>query len=118
MEKLIKIGDREVGFKATASTIRRYRERFNRDLFADFTSIAPNFEKGEVSANDLECFENIAYIMAKQYDSSIPDDPDEWLDQFEMMSIYFVLPQIVELWGMNNQALETSKKKAEQQSGK
>ena len=117
MEKLIKIGDREVGFKATASTIRRYRERFNRDLFADFTSIAPNFEKGEVSANDLECFENIAYIMAWQYDSSIPSDPDEWLDQFEMFDIYIVLPEIIELWGLNTQTLEQPKKKAEEQSG-
>ena len=26
---------------------------------------------------------------------------DDWLDQFEMFSIYEVLPQILELWGTN-----------------
>ena len=117
MEKLIKIGTEEVGFKATASTTRRYRERFNRDLFEDFSTIAPRFEKGEVKATDLECFENIAYIMAKQYDPNIPDDPDEWLDSFEMLSIYTVLPQIIELWGLNNETLNVSKKKVGEQSG-
>ena len=59
----------------------------------------------------LESFENMAYIMAKQGDSSIPDDPDEWLDGFEMMSIYEVMPQLIELWGMNAETLEEPKKK-------
>ena len=26
---------------------------------------------------------------------------DDWLDQFEMFSIYEVLPEILELWGSN-----------------
>ena len=26
---------------------------------------------------------------------------DDWLDQFEMFSIYEVLPEILELWGTN-----------------
>ena len=26
---------------------------------------------------------------------------DDWLDQFEMFSIYEVLPQILKLWGTN-----------------
>jgi hypothetical protein len=31
----------------------------------------------------------------------IPDNIDDWLDQFEMFSIYEVLPEILELWGTN-----------------
>jgi hypothetical protein len=59
---------------------------------------------------------NIAYIMAWQYDHSIPDDPNDWLDEFEMFDIYIVLPQIIELWGLNAEQIENPKKKAEQQS--
>ena len=61
---------------------------------------------------------NVAYVMAWQYDNTIPSDPDEWLDQFEMFSIYMILPQIIELWGLNTEQLEKPKKKAEEQSVK
>ena len=49
----------------------------------------------------MEIFENVAYIMAFHADHSIPDNIDDWLDQFEMFSIYEVLPEILELWGTN-----------------
>ena len=39
--------------------------------------------------------------MAYHADNSIPANIDDWLDQFEMFSIYEVLPQILELWGQN-----------------
>ena len=60
---------------------------------------------------------NIAYIMAWQYDHTIAEDPNEWLDQFEMFDIYIVLPQIIDLWGLNTEQLEKPKKKVEDQSG-
>ena len=50
---------------------------------------------------DLEIFENVAYVMALHADPSIPGDINEWLDQFEMFSIYEILPEILELWGSN-----------------
>ena len=117
MEKLINIAGKEVGFKATASTTMRYRKKFNRDLFRDIQGLVPKVNEGELEASDLECFMNIAYIMAWQYDHTIPEDPDEWLDQFEMFDIYLVLPQIIELWGYNAVELEEPKKKADGQSG-
>ena len=43
----------------------------------------------------------MAYIMAFHADHTIPDNIDDWLDQFEMFSIYEVLPEILELWGTN-----------------
>ena len=39
--------------------------------------------------------------MALHADKSIPSTIDEWLDQFEMFSIYEILPEILELWGSN-----------------
>lgn len=50
---------------------------------------------------DLEIFENVAYIMAWHADPTIPGAIEEWLDEFEMFSIYQVLPEILELWGAN-----------------
>ena len=54
--------------------------------------------------------------MAYQADNTIPDDPNEWLDQFEMLSIYNVLPELIELWQLNTKELENVKKKVEEQS--
>lgn len=116
MEKIIKIGEKEVKFKATASTTRKYREKFNRDMLVDFQALAPNLQDGQLTAGNLECFEDIAYIMAKQADETIPDNPDDWLDIFEMFSIYEILPQLVSLWGDNMVTLENPKKKVEEQS--
>ena len=39
--------------------------------------------------------------MAFHADPSIPKTIDEWLDQFDMFSIYEVLPEILSLWGDN-----------------
>ena len=111
MEKIISIGNKQVGFKATASTPIRYEEKFGRDLLRDFQEIIPNANNGTLGANDLNCFMKIAYIMAYQYDNTIPADPTDWLDEFDMFDIYYVLPQIVELWGLSTTPIEKSKKK-------
>lgn len=111
MEKTLNICGQDVVFRATASTPRRYRQKFGKDIFVDVAKIMGEAERGGLTAEALESFENMAYIMARQGDSSIPDDPDEWLDGFEMMSIYDVMPQLIELWGMNAETLEEPKKK-------
>lgn len=52
----------------------------------------------DVSSLDLfslEMFENIAYVMAKHADPSIPDNPEDWLDEFNTFSIYQVLPKLI-----------------------
>ena len=48
--------------------------------------------------------------MAFQADRSIPDTIDQWLDQFEMFSIYEVLGELVQLWGDNLFTASTAKK--------
>ena len=55
-------------------------------------------------------FENIAYIMAKHADSNVPDNPDDFLEQFNTFSIYEILPQLIELWGLNTATQVASKK--------
>ena len=49
-------------------------------------------------------------LNSAKLDPSIPDTPEEWLDEFNTFSIYQVLPEIIELWGLNLQADVTSKK--------
>ena len=66
----------------------------------------------------LEMFENIAFIMAKHAEPSIPDTPEEWLDNFNTFSIYQVLPQLIELWGLNVKTDVEAKKNFVQQSVK
>lgn len=113
MEKVIKVGDKDIRFRATGATMRIYRQRFQRDILQDMQHLQKQRDSGkEFSAEALMCFENIAYVMAKQADPGIPDDPDEWLDSFDVFSIYQVLPQIFELWGINNISISSSKKKA------
>lgn len=111
MERTINIDGRDVKFKATASTIRRYRETFGRDLLLDFQTLQNATGTGSLSAESLTIFENLAFVMAKQADPEIPETADEWLDSFDMFSIYVVLPQIVELWKLSEIPTATAKKK-------
>ena len=55
--------------------------------------------------------DNVVCIMAKHADpQGVPDTPDEWLGQFGTFSIYQVLPEIIEPWGLNVQTQVESKK--------
>ena len=107
IEKTIKIGEKEVRFRSSASVPRLYRIKFKRDIFKDLTKLGKSYkEKGNednsgLEIEDLEIFENVAYIMAFHADPTIPGTIDEWLEQFEMFSIYEILPEILELWGTN-----------------
>ena len=97
---------KQVKFRASAAIPRIYRIKFNRDIYKDLAALEKAVgDRDESSSNldlfSLEMFENIAYIMAKHADGSIPDTPEEWLDDFNTFSIYQVLPKIIELWGLN-----------------
>ena len=121
--KKIEIDGKEVAFKASAAIPRIYRLKFQRDIYKDLHSLEKAIgDSKEDNSNldmfSLEMFENIAYIMAKHADSSIPDTPEEWLDNFNTFSIYQVLPQLIELWGLNVKTDVEAKKNFAQQSAK
>ena len=123
IKKNITIDGMEVPFKASAAVPRLYRLKFHRDIYKDFASLKTDVEEGdenksELDIESLEVFENIAYIMAKHADPTIPDSPEEWLDEFSTFSIYQVLPKIIELWGLNVQTDVESKKNFTQQIGR
>ena len=121
--KKIDIDGQEVAFKASAAIPRMYRLKFQRDIYKDLRVLEQSVGDGnEESSNmdlfSLEMFENIAFVMAKHADPSIPDTPDEWLDNFNTFSIYQILPQLIELWGLNVRTDVEAKKNFVQQSVK
>lgn len=60
--------------------------------------------------SSLELFENIAFLMNKHGDPSQPSDVDKWLEQFETFDIYSILPQIVDMWNIENRQMSKPKK--------
>ena len=124
IEKTIDINGQQVKFRSSATIPRLYRIKFKRDIFKDLTKLEKAYNKkakeGEedLEIDDLEIFENVAYIMAFHADPTIPKTIDEWLDQFEMFSIYQVLPEILELWGSNMLTDIEAKKGLAEVSGK
>lgn len=121
--KNISIDGKAVSFKASAAIPRIYRIKFQRDIYRDLASLEKAIDKESADASNLdlfslEMFENIAYVMAKHADPSIPDSPEDWLDEFNTFSIYQVLPEIIKLWGLNVQTEVESKKNLARLSGK
>ena len=121
--KKIDIDGVEVAFKASAAIPRIYRLKFQRDIYKDIALLEKSIddsdpENSNLDTFSLEMFENIAYIMAKHADANIPDTVEDWLDQFGTFSIYQVLPQLIELWGLNIKTDAESKKNFEKVKGK
>lgn len=115
MEKMITIDGKQINFKTTGATPMRYKAQFGRDYFKEILKMSPLVKmanKKDITAQDLEVldfeiFYNIAWIMAKTADPSIPD-PIAWLDQFDEFPIIDIFPELQDLMGST---LQTSKKK-------
>ncbi len=57
--------------------------------------------------------------MAKHADpDNVPDSPNDWLEQFNTFSIYQVLPELIELWGLTTQSTTENKKNFDEAAGK
>ncbi len=118
--KMVEIDGKTIEFKASAAVPRIYRLKFHRDLFIDLQKLAKSVDtkgkksdkpKSEIPIEDLEMFENIAYIMAQHANpKEVPSDIMEWLEEFDTFSIYQILPAILELWKINAQTQSIAKK--------
>ena len=122
IKREIEICGKKISFRSSATIPRLYRAKFKRDIFKDLSRLESSYqgkqkEGNEFQIEDLEIFENVAYIMAYHADNSIPATIEEWLDQFDMFSIYEVLPQILELWGDNLMTDVAAKKGLAEVSG-
>ena len=122
--KSVEIDGKEVTFRASAAIPRLYRNKFHRDIYKDLNELQKGIDENDPENSNLdtfslELFENIAWLMARHADSeSVPETPEEWLEEFNTFSIYEILPQIISLWGMNVEQQVASKKNTITQSGR
>lgn len=135
MKKILTISGVECVFRSSAAVPRMYRIKFGRDIFIDLQNLKKQIdiqerlkeekqkeaiekgieyqEESELPISSLEMFENIAYIMHKHGDANQPGNIDEWLEQFETFDIYEILPEILELWNLENKQMSSQKKSQE-----
>lgn len=59
------------------------------------------------------CFVHVSLKFAL-----MPDNPEDFLDQFNTFSIYQILPQLIDLWGLNVQTTVEARKNLAKVSGK
>lgn len=108
IEKIIKIGDKEVKMRASAASPRIYRNVFGgSDMFAEVEKFKIARETG--GNYSFEVVENMAYLFAYQADENIPDI-ETWLDGFGITELYEAMPQILELWEQNTETKSKEKK--------
>lgn len=126
LQKIVEVCGKDVAFRSSAAVPRLYRIKFKRDIFKDLSKLEKAYKEkqeqekgaGGFEIEDLEIFENVAYVMAFHADPTIPSTIDEWLEEFEMFSIYEILPEILELWGTNLITDVQAKKNFKQAAGK
>ena len=117
MDRTIEIDGREVKFRATARTPRLYRALIGRDMIVDMNKLMKAYEQTKkknesLDILNLQIFEDVAYVMARHADPEMAEkNPDDWLDTFDMFSVWTILPKILELWALNTQQTSQSKKK-------
>jgi len=122
--KTIQLGEQELTLKSSAAIPRIYRVKFGRDIIKDMAKLEQAYAANAgkpvslLEIEDLTVFENIAYTMAYHANPGIPDNIDEWLEQYEIFYIYSILPEILKLWGQNVFTSEEPKKNTEQPSEK
>lgn len=117
MDREVFIDGKQIKFRATARTPRLYRAIIGRDMIQDMNKLMKSYERKQKSEDDLDVidlqiFEDVAYAMARHANPDMEEKTaDEWLDTFQMFSIYEVLPHIIELWALNTKQTSTPKKK-------
>lgn len=110
MVKIIALGSKKIKMKASAATPRLYRDILGRDIFTDYEKLLD--VENTPSSERWSIFENIAFIMAKQADETVPDDIVKWLDSFDgVPSVADAVGDIFELWSGNLKTNSESKKK-------
>lgn len=110
MEKRIKVEDREIGIRASAGTVRSYRDKYGRDIIVDIGTLEKEiFETKELSLEGAKIAENVIYQLAKDYDHGLPDI-NEWLESFSPYFVYQVIPDVLLMWRENMRTLAQPKK--------
>lgn len=97
--RIIKIGDKEIGLKASPLALLYYQQDFKKDLIADLMSLQglTKFAEGDYSALNSVLLLQILYVLNKAYNfgKKFPDF-NRWLAEFDSMDLMEIIPELVE----------------------
>lgn len=126
MEKTIKIDDKEIKFKCSASFVYRYKAQFGKDILKTIMPLIKSMipligQEGVKIDNVLDVLENtndfeltdvynIIWVLAKTADTEIPE-PIIWFDEFETFPLAEVITEIFEILIPSLITTKESKKK-------
>ena len=112
MYREIKIGEKSIPMKATASTALRFRHVFGGDLMTEFQKVEQDTGLG------IPTLQQLGFIMACAADpekdmSKLNEELYmDWLDNFEPLDFADAAEDIVNLYVGNTKSLSEVKKKA------
>lgn len=112
MYREIKVGEKSIPMKATASTVLRYRHVFGGDLMTEFQKVEQDVGLG------MSTLQQLAFIMAcaadpeKDMNRLNEELYMDWLDDFEPLDFVDAAEDIVDLYSGNTKSLSEVKKKA------
>lgn len=103
MEKTLTIDGKQVRFKSTGATALRYKAQFGKDYLSEILKLnvlgkldLANIDLETLGSTEFDVLYNIAWVMAKTADSSIPD-PLTWLDGFDEFPLFDIIPELQDM---------------------
>lgn len=110
MERIFEVEKQNIGVKCSAATVRTYRNLCARDLIVDMAALEKELvETKTLTPASEEIAENVIYLMAKEYDDTIPSI-GEWLSGFSPYFVYTVVAQCIYMWRENLKTINNAKK--------
>lgn len=107
MNRIITIGDKEVGVSVNALTPKLYHEVFHKNFFEEIQNIT----------TDIGVLKEVTYIMAKRYEAGSPDkmvvsekDYMSWLEGFDMFDFEMAGDEIAAVIGAQMRTTVVPKK--------
>lgn len=94
---------------------------FTGTSIRDLNDLQKGIDESDAESSNLDSASSALreYRLAhgKAPESGCSGYSEEWLDQFNTFSIYEILPQIIELWGLNVEQQVASKKTSQHRAG-
>ena len=119
MEKVIKIGEKDIKLRSSAATYIKYRRVFKEDLFKTLQEMSKEIgDDGNIPDGAVATLFQAAYIMACQADPKMTMDIDTWLDQFELLDSINNIQGVFEMLMGDQLTIDEAKKKNDQPSEK
>lgn len=114
MEKTLTIDGKLIKFKCTGGTLMRYRNQFNSEFLADFSTLGA--AQNDPAKLNFASIENMIWAFAKTADPTIPD-PQTWYDGFDEVDTLAVWGELSELVSKVLKTLTKNAEKAANQAG-